>query len=146
MSIVNKMPMRTKSVNFITPVENDGTEIKTLVIDRKGFQSLSLTLSWATASGSPTTPVTAFSIWSNTASHVSSPTPILLATLETVLDIKTAAVKQYDIDLSNASRYIFVVYDATYSDGSSPKNVVSCVGSLGDANIQPAFGTTPYGR
>jgi len=65
--------------------------------------------------------------------------------LETAKNIKTAGIAQYLVDLSGANRYLFVVEDTTYADGSSPKNQVSCEVVLFDKDVD-ADVTTVYGR
>lgn len=146
MSIVNSFPQRTTTVQVIAPVDNDGTAITGIIIDRLGYQSAKLVVSYAASSGTPTTALAAISVYSNSASSSSSPTPVLLVALETAKNIKVAGVAEYDIDLSNAKRYIYPTLDTTYVDGTSPKNIISAVLVLGDKNVQPANSGTVYGR
>jgi hypothetical protein len=70
----------------------------------------------------------------------------LLADLETALNIKTEGFQQYDIDFSNAKRYVYAVLDIDYAAGTSPKNLVSASITLGDKVNQPANSGTVYGR
>jgi hypothetical protein len=144
MSIPNTLPQRSTTVQTIVPVENDGTQIDGVIIDRLGYQSAKLVISYAASTGSPTTSLAAISFYSNTASSTSGAT--LLVALETVKNVKAAGVAQYDIDLSGAHRYVYPVVDITYADGSSPKNLISAVLVLGDKYIQPANSSTVYGR
>lgn len=146
MSIVNQYPQRTTSVQVIAPVENDGTAITGIIIDRLGYQSAKLIVSYAASSGTPTTATAAIDFYSNTANSSSSPTPVKLVALETAKNVKAAGVAEYDIDLSAAARYVYPYMDITYVDGSSPKNIVSAVLVLGDKYIQPANSGTVYGR
>jgi hypothetical protein len=146
MSIVNQFPQRTTTVQVIAPVDNDGTAITGIIIDRLGYQSAKLVVSFAASSGTPTTAAAAISMYSNSASSSSSPTPVLLVALATAQNIKVAGVVEYDIDLSNAKRYIYPTFDSTYVDGTTPKNIVSAVLVLGDKNVQPANSGTVYGR
>jgi hypothetical protein len=146
MSIPNTFPQRTTAVKLIESVQNDGTAITSTIIDRLGFQSGKLVLNWAASSGTPTTAAASLIFYSNSASSSSSPTPVALVTLETALDVKTAGFAQYDIDFSNAKRYVYAVLDITYADGTSPKNILSASLVLGDKNVQPANSGTVYGR
>lgn len=146
MSIVNQFPQRTKTVQVIGPVDNDGTAITGIIIDRLGYQSAKLVVSYAASSGTPTSSSAAISFYSNSASSSSSPTPVELVALETAKDIKTAGVAEYDIDLSNAKRYVYPTIDTTYVGGTTPKNIISAVLVLGDKSTQPANSGTVYGR
>lgn len=146
MSIVNTVPQRLKAFKEIEAVENDGTAITGVIIDRLGYQSGVLTLNWKASSGTPTTAAASIKVYSNTASSSSSPTPVELVTLETALDVKTAGFKQWDLDLSAANRYVYAVVDITYADGTSPKNILAADLILGDKNVQPANSGTVYGR
>ena len=146
MSIVNQFPQRTKSVQALAPVDLDGTATNGIVIDRLGYQSAKLVVSFAASSGTPTSSALALDFYSNSASSTSSPTPVKLVALETAKDIKAAGVAEYDIDLSNAKRYVYAAFDITYVDGTSPKNIISAVLVLGDKSTQPANSGTVYGR
>ena len=146
--------MRVKSLvleqlafsSVIAPVDNDGTAITSAIIDRLGYDSAYLSLNFAASSGTPTTAKADVKIYSNSASSSSSPTPVLLAQLETELDIKAAGSKSWAIDLSNAKRYVYAVVDVTYVDGTSPKNILSGVLALGDKSTDPVETQTIYGR
>jgi hypothetical protein len=150
MSIVNKLPQKTKSVPMIVPAVIDGTLTNSVIIDRAGFQSAQINLNYSACvgGGAPSAAVLSFTVYSNSASSTSSPAPVLLATFETALDILAAGFKTYALDLSNAKRYIYVVYDSTLTGGTTPSNIVSCDCVLGDPSIQPAAGSavTVYGR
>ena len=130
-------------VSAFTPANNDGTAITGDTIDREGYQSAIVVLHFAASTGSPTAPTALFRV-EDAAESGFNVTNATWETLETVLDIKTAAIKYYYLDLAQANRYIRVYYDATYSDGSSPKNIVSCEIVLGDKSILPAGSTTIY--
>jgi len=145
-SIPNTFPQRTKTVQVIAPVDNDGTAVTGIIIDRLGYQSAKLVVSYAASSGTPSAAATAIAVYSNSASSSSSPTPVKLVDLETAKDILTAGVAEYDIDLSNAKRYVYPTLDTTYTAGTSPKNIISAVLVLGDKNVQPANSGTVYGR
>jgi len=146
MSIPNTFPQRTTAVKLIEAVENDGTAITSVIIDRLGFQSAKLTLNWKASSGTPTTAAASLKFYSNSASSSSSPTPVELVELESALNVKTAGFAQYDIDLSNAKRYVYAVLDITYADGTTPKNILAADLVLADKNVQPANSGTVYGR
>ena len=150
MSIVNKIPQRTKTVSLIVPAVIDGTLTNSVVIDRKGFQSAQINLNYSACvgGGAPSAAALSFTVYTNTASSTSSPAPVLLATLETAKDILLAGIGTYSVDLSNANRYLFVEFDSTLTGGTTPSNIVSCDCALGDASIQPAAGSavTVYGR
>jgi hypothetical protein len=146
MSITNKFPQRTVTLALTTPVANTGAAVNSTVIDRLGYQSAKLIVNYAVVTGTPSAAVTALEVFSNSASSTSSPTPVSLVALETALDIMTAGIKEYDIDLSNAKRYIFTTWDATYTGGTTPGNIISAVLVLGDKSIQPANSATVYGR
>ena len=146
MSITNKFPQRTNAVKLIESVLNDGTAITSTIIDRLGYQSGKLTLNWAASSGTPTTSLASLKIYSNSASSSSSPTPVLLVDLETVLDVKAAGFAQYDIDFSNCKRYVYAVLDITYDSGTSPKNNLAADLVLADKSTQPANSGSVYGR
>lgn len=146
MSIVNSFPQRTLAKKLIEAVENDGTKITSIIIDRLGYQSAKLVVNWKASSGSPDTAAAAIDFYSNTANSSSSPTPVKLVALETALDVKTAGFATYDIDLSAAGRYVFATLDITYANGSSPKNILSAELILGDKSAQPADAGTVYGR
>ena len=146
MSIPNFFPQRTSAVKLIEAVENDGTAITSAIIDRLGYQSGKLTLNWKASSGAPTTAAASLKFYSNSASSSSSPTPVELVALESALDVRTAGFAQYDIDFSNAKRYVYAVLDITYADGTTPKNILAADLILGDKNVQPANSGTVYGR
>jgi len=146
MSIVNSFPQRTSAVKLIEAVQNDGTAITSVIIDRLGYQSAKLTLNWAASSGTPTTAAASLKFYSNSASSSSSPTPVELVELESALNVKTAGFAQYDIDLSNAKRYVYAVLDITYADGTTPKNILAADLVLADKSAQPANSGTVYGR
>lgn len=150
MSIVNKLPQRTKTVSMIVPAVIDGTKTNSVVIDRAGFQSCQINLNYSACvgGGAPSAAALSFKIYSNSASSTSSPAPVLLATFETAKDILLAGIGTYSVDLSNAKRYIFVEYDSDLTGGTTPSNIVSCDCVLGDAMVQPAAGSavTVYGR
>jgi len=149
MSIVNSFLQRTKSVAAIVPVVIDGTKTNSVVIDRLGFQSAQINLSYSACvgGGAPSAAALSFKVYSNTASSTSSPAPVLLATLETTRNILLAGFASYAIDLSAANRYIFVEYDSTLTGGTTPSNIVSCDIVLGDPAIKPANSAeTVYGR
>ena len=133
-------------VVVIAPEDNDGTAITSSIIDRKGYGTAYLNLNWAASSGTPTTAKADIKVYSNTASSSSSPTPVLLATLETALDIKAAGTKSWALDLGAANRYVYAVVDVTYVDGTTPKNILSGILILGDKNVEPPVATTVYGR
>lgn len=144
MSIPNFIPNRVKGYVEIAPVDNDGTLINGVIIDRLGYQSAILELIWAASSGTPTTATAAVSIYYNSTSSTSGATK--LVDLETALNVKTAGYKQYDLDLSAADRYVYAVVDITYADGTTPKNIVAASLVLGDKSSQPANSATVYGR
>jgi hypothetical protein len=149
MSISNKLIQRVKNVSAIVPAVIDGTKTNSVVIDRLGFQTAYINLNYSACvgGGAPSAAALSFKVYSNTASSTSSPAPVLLATLETALDILLAGFKTYAVDLSNANRYIYVEYDSTLTGGTTPSNIVSCSFVLGDKNVEPANGTeTVYGR
>lgn len=146
MSIVNKFPQSADAVKLIEPVENDGTAITSIIIDRVGYQSGKLCLSWKASSGTPTTAVASLKFYTNSAASSSSPTPVELVALESALNVKTAGFAQYDIDFSNAKRYVYAVLDITYDAGTSPKNILSADLVMGDKNIGPAHSGAVYGR
>jgi hypothetical protein len=146
MSIPSNFPQRTSSAALIVPVNNDGTAITSVIIDRQSYQSAKVVLNYAASTGTPTTATATLKFYSNSASSSSSPTPVLLADLETALDIKPEGFKQYDIDFSNAKRYVYAVLDIDYAAGTSPKNLVSASIILGDKVNQPANSGTVYGR
>jgi hypothetical protein len=146
MSITNKFPQRTKSLVMTSPVANTGAAVNSTIIDRLGYQSAKLIVNYAVVTGTPSAAVAALEVFSNSASSTSSPTPVSLVALETALDIMVAGVVEYDIDLSNAKRYIFSTWDATYTGGTTPGNILSAVIVLGDKATQPANAATVYGR
>jgi hypothetical protein len=146
MSIPNFFPQRTKSYVMTAPVANTGAAVNSSIIDRLGYQSAKLIVNFAAATGSPSAAAVALEMFSNSASSTSSPTPVSLVALETALDVMSAGVVEYDIDLSNAKRYIYTTWDATYTSGSTPGNIISAVIVLGDKNAQPANSGTVYGR
>ena len=146
MSITNKFPQRTHALVLTAPVANTGAAVNSTIIDRLGYQSAKLIVNFAAATGSPSAAVAALEVFSNSASSTSSPTPVSLVALETALDIAAAGVVEYDIDLSNAKRYIYSTWDATYTAGSTPGNIISAVIVLGDKSTQPANSGSVYGR
>ena len=147
MSLVNFQAQRSKVVQVIVPVDNDGTAVTSVIVDRLGYDTAKLVVSYAASSGSPTTALSAIKVYSNSASSSSSPTPVELVELETALNIKLAGIKEYDLDLSGAKRYVYATLDTTYADGSSPKNIISAVLELSGKNTGPAVASTEvYGR
>jgi hypothetical protein len=141
--------MRSKAVAAIVPVVLDGTKTNSVVIDRLGYQTAYINLSYSACvgGGAPSAAALSLKVYSNTASSTSSPAPVLLATLETTLNILLAGFKTYAIDLSAANRYIFVEYDSDLTGGTTPSNIVACSVVLGDKNVLPANGVeTVYGR
>jgi len=146
MSIPNNFPQRTAAAALIVPVSNDGTLVNSVIIDRQAYQSSKVVLNFASSAGTPTTAVASLKVYSNSASSTSSPTPALLATLETALNVKTAGLTSYDVDFSNAKRYVYVALDIDYTGGTTPTNIVSSEIILGDKVSQPANSGTVYGR
>jgi hypothetical protein len=146
MSIPNTFPQRTTTLLLTAPVANTGAAVTSTIIDRLGYQSAKLIINYAAATGTPTTATLALEVFSNSASSSSSPTPVSLVALETAKSIMTAGVAEYDIDLSNAKRYLYATWDATYADGTTPGNIISMAIVLGDKNVQPANSGTVYGR
>ena len=147
MSIPNNL-QRTKSVALIVPAVIDGTSTNSVVIDRKGFNSAYIDLSYSACvgGGAPSSATLAFKIYSNTIDATTG-SPVLLDTFETVLNILLAGFKSYAVDLTNASRYVYVNFDSTLGGGTTPSNIVSCTAVLGDASVRPADGVvTVYGR
>ncbi len=142
MSIVNRMGRMTAVKGFPSTL-SDGTAITGAVIDRLGYNSALLIFSYEASSGTPTTATAALKIQHDT--DVAGGTVADYAVLETAKNIKTAGIAQYLVDLSGANRYLFVVEDTTYADGSSPKNQVSCEVVLFDKDVD-ADVTTVYGR
>jgi len=114
---------------------NTGGAIAGATIDRLGYQSAILGLNYAAASGSPSAAVTALTIYHDDASNMG--TEVLFATLASALVVMTAGEGNYNIDLARAKRYIRFKWDATYTDGSTPGNVVSAVCALGDKTSGP---------
>jgi hypothetical protein len=148
MSITNTLS-KSKAVAAIVPVVIDGTKTNSVVIDRLGYQSAYINLSYSACvgGGAPSAAALSFKVYSNSASSTSSPAPVLLATLEASLDILLAGLKTYAVDLSAAKQYIFVEYDSTLTGGTTPSNIVSCQFVLSDKNVLPANGVeTIYGR
>jgi len=146
MSIANSFPQRTKTLVLTSPVANTGAAVNSTIIDRLGYQSAKLIINYAVVTGSPSAALTTLEVFSNSASSTSSPTPVSLVALETALDIMVAGYKEYDIDLSNAKRYIYTAWDATYTGGTTPGNIISAVIVLGDKSSQPANSGSVYGR
>ncbi|HQM02118.1 MAG TPA: hypothetical protein PLH98_16445 [Ruminococcus flavefaciens] len=142
MSIVNRQGRLTAVKGFPSTL-SDGTAITGAVIDRLGYQSALLIFSYEASSGTPTSASAALKVQDDTASDGS--TAADYAVLETAKNIKTAGIAQYMIDLSGANRYLKVIEDTTYVDGSSPKNQVSCEIVLFDKDVD-ADTTTVYGR
>lgn len=131
---------------LVTPVDNDGTAITSAFIDRLGYDSAYVELQFAASSGTPTTALADIKLYTNSAASASSPTPVLLAQLETVLNIKTAGSKSWAVDLSAAKQYVYAVIDVTYADGTSPKNILAAGIVLGDKSTDPVAAQTIYGR
>jgi hypothetical protein len=142
MSIVNRMGRMTAAKGFPSTL-SDGTAITGAVIDRLGYNSALLIFSYEASSGNPTSASAALKIQDDT--DVAGGTVADYAVLETAKNIKAAGIAQYYVDLSGANRYLFVVEDTTYVDGSSPKNQVSCEVVLFDKDVD-ADTTTVHGR
>ena len=142
MSIVNRMGRMTAAKGFPSTL-SDGTAITGAVIDRLGYNSALLIFSYEASSGTPTSASAALKIQDDT--DVAGGTAADYAVLETAKNIKAAGIAQYYVDLSGANRYLFVVEDTTYVNGSSPKNQVSCEVVLFDKDVD-ADTSTVYGR
>lgn len=144
--IKTKLLQQTKQLSLITPVSKDGTLTNSTIIDRLGYETAYVNLNWASVTGGPSAATASVKVYSNTASSTSSPTPVLLATLETALDVATAGFKSWAIDLGAANRYVFVEYDSTLTGGTTPANLISATMVLGDKNVEPPVSDTVYGR
>ena len=147
--IKTKLLQQVKNVPAIVPVVLDGTKTNSVVIDRLGFETAYVNLNYSACvgGGAPSAAALSLKVYSNTASSTSSPAPVLLATLETALDVLLAGFKTYAVDLGAANRYIFIEYDTTLTGGTTPSNIVSATVTLGDKNVEPANGVeTVYGR
>lgn len=127
--------MASTTFPAINPSSNDGTLVNGIVVDRQGYGSGDLTLTWAAPTGTPSAAVASIKLYSNTASSTSSPTPVLFDTFETALDISAAGVKTWAFDLTLASRYIFVAVAITFTDGTSPESIISATFELESATI-----------
>lgn len=141
MSYVNRQE-RSVVVKGIASTLSDGTAISGETVDRLGYESAIATLSYEASSGTPTAATASFLIQHGDASNLSD--AATFATFETALNIKTAGFKYYNINLSGAKRYIRLVEDTTYTDGTSPKNQLSADIVLFDKNNDPAGSTTIY--
>jgi len=142
MSIVNRQGRLTAAKGFPSTL-SDGTAITGAVVDRMGYNSALVIFSYEASSGSPTSASAALKVQDDTASNGS--TAADYAILETAKNIKTAGISQYMVDLSGANRYILIVEDTTYVDGSSPKNQLSCEIVLFDKDVD-SDSSTVYGR
>jgi len=142
MSIVNSFGKLTAAKGFPSTL-SDGTAITGAVVDRLGYNSALVIFSYEASSGTPTSASAALKMQDDTASD--GRTAADYAILETAKNIKTAGIAQYSVDLSGADRYILIVEETTYEDGSSPNNQISCEIVLFDKNVD-ADTSTVYGR
>lgn len=133
--------MATTIFPEITPVSNDGTLVKGIIVDRQGYPSGTLTLNWATPTGGPSAATASIKVYSNSAASYTSPTPILLTTLETAQNILTSGAETWEIDLTLAGRYIYIEYDATYTGGTTPASIVSADFELNSSSIYAGLTT-----
>lgn len=129
----------TNSLGAIPPQSNDGTAVTGAAIDRLGADTGLFLFEAAAASGTPTAVTAAIKI---THSDTSGGTYSDFEVLETALNIKAAIAKQYMIDLSGAKRYFKIVVDSTYTDGTTPANVIAGKLILGDYNVDPKASQT----
>lgn len=132
----------TNSLGAIPPQSNDGTKITGAAIDRLGFGAGKLMFEAAAATGTPTSVTAAISI---TQSDTLAGDYTDFIDIETALDIKTAVATAYDINLAGAKRYLKVVVDSTYEDGTTPANVLAAKLVLGDSDSNPADTTEVLG-
>lgn len=137
---------RVKPVLMLSPASVDGTSTNSAVIDRQGYDTAYVVVQYAAPTGTPTAAVAAVTLKTNTASSTSSPTPTTHATLASALDISAAGLAYYAVDLSGANRYVFLNWDATYTDGTTPANIISAQIVLGDKKVNPPVADTIYGR
>jgi len=142
MSIVNRMGRMTAAKGFPSTL-SDGTVITGAVVDRLGYQSALVTFSYEASTGTPTTATASLIIEDGDNSGLSD--NATFATFATVKDIKTAGIAQYYVDLSKAKRYVRIVEDTTYTDGTTPKNQLCSSIILFDKDVD-ADTTTVYGR
>lgn len=143
-----KLLQHAKIVTAIVPVAIDGTAKNTLVIDRLGYETAYFNFQWAAAlgGGAPSAALATVKLYKNTASSTSSPTPVLIASLETALSLLADGAKSYAVDLASADRYVFVEIDITYTGGTTPTNIVAAQFVLGDKSVEPPVADTIYGR
>lgn len=121
---------------------NDGTKLTGTVIDRDGYQSAIVAVVYSAAtSGADSKCAVVIEDASEVGFNVTNAT---FDTLAAALDIHSAGLSYYYIDLAGANRYIRVTLDTTYGDGSSPKNAITAVVILGDKNVGPAGSTTIF--
>jgi len=132
----------TNSLGAIPPQSNDGTAVTGAAIDRLGFGAGKLMFEAAAASGDPTAATTAVKI---THCDTEDGTYEDFVELETELSISDAVATAYDINLAGAKRYLKVVVDSTYTDGTSPANVIAAKLVLGDSDENPADDTEVLG-
>jgi hypothetical protein len=120
----------------IVAVNNDGTAITGVTIDRLGYQSCKVLGSISAASGSPNAATAAILLRHGAASNMSDQATFY--TIASALDVDPAAqFLDLDIDLSGAKRYIDITFDTTYTAGTSPTNDVCFIVLLGDKSSEP---------
>lgn len=137
---------KAKPTSLLSPASVDGTSTNSTVIDRQGYDTAYVVVQYAAPTGTPSAATTAIVLKTNTASSTSSPTPTTHATLESALDISAAGFQYYAVDLSGANRYVFLNWDATYTGGTTPANIISAQIILGDKKVNPPVADAIFGR
>lgn len=128
------------NLGAIPPQASTGTAVSGSIIDRRGYRSGKLIAERAAVTGSPSAAALSLIVQHGNAANLSDATTY--ATLETALDIAAAGLKEYLLDLEGAKRYVRCIWDATYTDGTTPGNVIAAQLVLGDRDVNPALAET----
>jgi hypothetical protein len=130
------------NLGAIPPQANTGAAVSGSIIDRRGYRSGKLIAERAAVSGSPSAAELSLIIQHGDAANLSD--AATFATLETALDISAAGLEEYLLNLEGAKRYVRAVWDATYTGGTTPGNVIAAQLVLGDKDVNPTAAETVH--
>jgi hypothetical protein len=138
------MLQRVKNYKGFDPQANTGAAISGDIIDRLGYDEAYVVVNYAVVTGSPSAATTSVVVSHGDAANLSDTATFV--TCASALDVMTAGLTAYAVDLSAAKRYVRIVWDATYTGGSTPGNVVGATVVLGNKSANPPVADTILGR
>jgi hypothetical protein len=124
------------SLKAVDVNEYSGTTAKAgEVIDFKGYQSAILSVNYAAASGSPTAATLTVTMAEGATS--SPATAVTFNTTPAAIDVTSAGITEYHIDLRPFLRYGKFTITPAFTAGTSPACLASATIVLGDKNVEP---------